>query len=135
MSSFRRGTAHAVATVTAREKLLLVPEDRQRNQDDRNDPQNDVFAAAFFFCHKSSTAYLKSRFKCRADFPCSRSGLRRPLIAGELHDLAQVDRFYLKVQRIIHSSVCREPVPVDHLAIAHEGWPHIHRLMLLYVNH
>lgn len=39
--------------------LLLVPEDRQRNQRDGDDPQNDVFAAVFFFffCHKKSVQH------------------------------------------------------------------------------
>jgi hypothetical protein len=51
-TSFRRGTAHAPALIAVREKLFLVPEDRQCHQGDRNNPQNDVFATAFFFCHE-----------------------------------------------------------------------------------
>jgi hypothetical protein len=33
-------------------KLLLVPEDGHGNQDDGDDPEDDVFAAVFFVCHK-----------------------------------------------------------------------------------
>jgi hypothetical protein len=39
--------------IAGRLKLLLVPEDCQGNQGDRDDPQNDVFAAILFVCHKS----------------------------------------------------------------------------------
>ena len=53
---------------------LHVPVDRQRHQRGRDDPQHKVFAFVFLFRHKWSTAYLKPRFKCRADFPLSGSG-------------------------------------------------------------
>lgn len=50
---------------------FLIPEDRQRDQGDRDDPENDVFGAILFFLfsHRCSTAYLKSWFKCCSDFP------------------------------------------------------------------
>jgi hypothetical protein len=53
------------------EKLprLHVPEDRQPHEEHGDDPQNDVFTAVLFFCHRRSTAYLMIWFKCRADFP------------------------------------------------------------------
>jgi hypothetical protein len=47
-SLFRRKTARAGAEISVQENLPLVPEDRQRDQDDGNDPQDDVFATAFF---------------------------------------------------------------------------------------
>jgi hypothetical protein len=47
---------------------LHVPEDCQSNQGYRDNPEHDVFAAVFFFCHRGSTAHLKSQFKCRRNF-------------------------------------------------------------------
>jgi hypothetical protein len=48
----------------ALEQLSLVPKDRQCDQSDRNNPQNDVFAAALFLGHGGSTTHPKSGFKC-----------------------------------------------------------------------
>lgn len=49
---------------------LLVPEERERNQGNGDDPEHDVFSAIFFFRfgHRRSTAYMKLWFKCRSDF-------------------------------------------------------------------
>ncbi len=64
------GTEHLLHRTAGGRNLLLVPEDRQRNERNRDDPQNDVFAATFLFflSHKRNTAYLKPQFQCRADF-------------------------------------------------------------------
>jgi hypothetical protein len=51
---FEHATAHAPLPSRLRGKLsrLHVPEDCQGHQRDRDDPQNDVFTAVFFFCHE-----------------------------------------------------------------------------------
>jgi len=62
---------------------LLVPEDREGDQGDGNDPEDDVFGAILFFFlrHKRSTAYMKSSFKCRFEFP-GVSGLKARMPRG-----------------------------------------------------
>jgi hypothetical protein len=40
-----------LAAIAVCARLPLVPVDRQRDEDDRNDPENDVFATAFFLGH------------------------------------------------------------------------------------
>jgi hypothetical protein len=42
---------HAFAAIAVCARLPLVPVDRQPDEDDRNDPENDVFATAFFLGH------------------------------------------------------------------------------------
>jgi hypothetical protein len=44
----------------AREQLFLVPEDRQCDQSDRNNPQNDVFAAALFLGHMEAVQHIRN---------------------------------------------------------------------------
>lgn len=50
---------------------LLIPEDRQCDQGNRDDPEDDIFSAIFLFgfSHKRNTAYMKSGFKCCSEFP------------------------------------------------------------------
>src|ERR1035441_4827896 len=62
------------------EKLprLHVPEDRQPYEDDGDDPQNDVFTAVLFFCHRRSTAHLKFWFKCRVSSTRANAGNQYP---------------------------------------------------------
>jgi hypothetical protein len=45
------GTPAQARRPSARAELPFVPEDRQRDQGDRDNPQNNVFAAAFFLGH------------------------------------------------------------------------------------
>src|SRR5438309_7533786 len=44
---------------------LLVPEDRQRKQRNGDNPENNVFTAVLFFCHRGTKAYLKTFLKDR----------------------------------------------------------------------
>jgi hypothetical protein len=59
------GTEHLLHRTAGGKNLLLVPEDRQRNECNRDDPQNDVFAATFFFFlgHKEEYSIPESRFQ------------------------------------------------------------------------
>lgn len=68
-SKATRGEA-SLRWIAGGSRLLLVPEDRQRHQRYRDDPENDVLAATFFLFigHKRNTAYPKPGFKCRPDF-------------------------------------------------------------------
>jgi hypothetical protein len=53
VAASRRSRASASATAVARtQKLSSVPVDRYRYQQNRDNPQNDVFAAAFFLGHR-----------------------------------------------------------------------------------
>lgn len=63
---------------------LLVPINRQGNQEHGNDPEDDIFRAIlfFFFSHRGSTAYLKLWFKCCFDFSTvKRYGFEAVLVA------------------------------------------------------
>lgn len=48
--------------------FIQIQKNRQPNQQNRNDPEHNVFTALFFVRHKGSTAYLKSSFKYRLEF-------------------------------------------------------------------
>src|ERR1700751_5353185 len=49
---------------------LSIPEDRHGYENERDDPENDIFCPIFLFlfCHKWSTAYMKPGFKSPCDF-------------------------------------------------------------------
>ena len=51
-------TAQAQRAIPPTKKLPLVPEDRQRDKSDRNNPKNDVFAAAFFLGHRMAVHHI-----------------------------------------------------------------------------
>lgn len=42
---------HAPAAAAVRQRLALIPVDRQRDENNRDDPQHNVFATAFFLGH------------------------------------------------------------------------------------
>jgi len=104
---------------------LLVPEDRQSDQEDSNDPEHDVFGAILFFgfSHKRGTAYLKMLFKSCFDF-AGKIGLLRltagycapiPPIFLKLHNFPDVYVLNSEVQGVIDSRVCRKPPAVHQL--------------------
>ena len=51
-------------------KLLLVPEDGHGNQDDSDDPEDDVFAAVFFVCHKRKYSITEIGVQVPREIPC-----------------------------------------------------------------
>ena len=63
---------------------LLVPEDRERDQESSDNPEDDIFCAVllFGFGHRRSTAYMKLRFKCRFDFLWKQYVRQRVAAAG-----------------------------------------------------
>ncbi len=83
-----------------RKLRLLVPEDRQRNQRYRDDPQDNVFAAVLFFCHKREYSIPQSLTQLQRCFSRLSNGLagscgvrsRSPLVTGELDNLPQMHR-------------------------------------------
>jgi hypothetical protein len=58
-SDQRRITSGVASDIVTPEELALVQEDCQSNQGHCDDPQNDVFAALFFVCHREEYTILE----------------------------------------------------------------------------
>jgi hypothetical protein len=58
-----------IAFVRPAKKLSLVPEDRQRDEKDGNDPKNDVFATAFFLGHSRQYTTSEIPVQVPIEFP------------------------------------------------------------------
>jgi hypothetical protein len=82
---------HALAAIAVCARLPLVPVDRQPDEDDRDDPENNVFATAFFLGHARQYNTSEIAVQVSIEFPRSRTWFRllylRP-IALEFNNLA-----------------------------------------------
>src|SRR5579871_1870728 len=82
---------------------MLVPEDRQSNQDYRDNPQHDVFASVLLFCHRGKYSTLRRLVQvlpwCILEYPALVTGGGRvlPLVAAKLDDFADLHRLGAEV--------------------------------------
>jgi hypothetical protein len=78
--------------------LLLVPKDRDRHQDYRNDPQNDVFTAIFFFGHSQTVQHNSISSSSVFAESLSPEARQSACFAGNVHSLALRDSGPQKTQ-------------------------------------